>query len=180
MLEASDLSISLEELALEAPHLQGLCPLLPPGFEESVGQPILLALKSRLQQDAFLLLGIHPAYVLFGDDQESVLQEIVDALDFFGGVLFDPQGRGPLQYLQILFVVSPSPTSFLHGPRGLLAEVGVEELVVEEHASEVGYPGVINPMGGTIERCYPAVGEHQGKLRQVGPEPEEGLADSVA
>src|SRR5215213_3742665 len=64
-----------------------------------------------------------------------------------------------------------------HGLRGLLMEVAVEELVVQEHASEVGYPGVIDPVRGTIKGFYPPVREHQGELRQEGGATEEGTAD---
>src|SRR5215211_1311125 len=67
-----------------------------------------------------------------------------------------------------------------HGLRGLLVEVPVEELVVQEHASEVGYPGVIDPMRGTIKGFYPAVREHQRELRQVRIDTEEGRADPAA
>src|SRR5918995_6017082 len=143
---------------------------------------MLLALKSWLQEDAFLLLGVDPAYITFGDDQEPVLQEVVDAFDFSGGLLFNPQGRVPLQYLQVLFVLGGVVVVmfFSDGLHGLLLEIPVEELVVEEHARQVGYPGVIDPMGRAIEGLYPAVREHQGELRQVGPETEESLANPAA
>src|SRR5215213_8474317 len=67
-----------------------------------------------------------------------------------------------------------------HGLRGLLMEVAVEELVVQEHASEVGYPGVIDPVRGTIKGLYPPVREHQRELRQVRIDTEEGPADPAA
>src|SRR5215218_928552 len=97
---------------------------------------LLLALVSWLQEDAFLLLGVDPAYVILRDDQEPILHQVVDALNFFGGILLDSQGGVPLQYPQVLFVLGGVVVVvlFSHGLRGLLAEVPVEELVVEKHA----------------------------------------------
>src|SRR5215204_3504524 len=85
-----------------------------------------------------------------------------------------------MQYLQGLLITGGVFVVLLlsHGLYGLLVEVPVEELVVEEHARKVRYPGVIHPVRGAIDGFYPAVGEHQGELRQVeGPIAEDRLAD---
>src|SRR5215208_5244472 len=70
--------------------------------------------------------------------------------------------------------------SLSYGLSSLLVKIPVEELVVEEHACQVGYPGVVHPVRGAVHRLYPAVREHQGELGQVeGPVPKDGLADTA-
>src|SRR5215212_2267558 len=70
---------------------------------------------------------------------------------------------------------------FLHGPHGLLVKVPIEELVVQEHAGDIGYPGVSDPMigvqGKALHRLYPSIQEHQGMLGQVGPGTEDSPTD---
>src|SRR5215217_246171 len=67
-----------------------------------------------------------------------------------------------------------------HGLHRLLVKIYVEELVVEEHARDVGYSGVIHPVRRVVHRLYPAVQEHQRKLRQVRIDTKDRLANSAA
>ena len=70
--------------------------------------------------------------------------------------------------------------SLSHGLGGLLVEEAIEELVVKEHAADIGYLGVGYPVRGAIGELYPAVREHQGMLRQVESATEDGVLDPIA
>src|SRR5215207_4104298 len=65
--------------------------------------------------------------------------------------------------------------SLSHGLGGLLVEVAVEELVVQEHAGDISYLGVVDPVRRAIRGLYPAVREHQGMLRQIERATEDGV-----
>src|SRR5829696_899654 len=69
--------------------------------------------------------------------------------------------------------------SLSHGLGGLLVEVPVEELVVQEHAGDIGYLGVVDPVRGAIKGLYPAVREHQRKLSQDGSVTEDSTTDPI-
>src|SRR5918994_4910269 len=87
-----------------------------------------------------------------------------------------------MQCLQVPLIASGGiiVLSLSHGLGGLLLEVAVEELVVEEHAGDIGYLGVVDPVRGAIRRLCPAVREHQGMLCQVEPATEDGVMDPIA
>src|SRR5215217_9204871 len=70
--------------------------------------------------------------------------------------------------------------SLSHGLGGLLVEVPVEELVVQEHAGDIGYLGVVDPVRGAIKGLYPAVREHQRELSPEGLATEDGVLNSIA
>src|SRR5215212_6350742 len=63
---------------------------------------------------------------------------------------------------------------------GLLVKVPIEELVVQEHAGDIGYLGVVDPVRGAIKGLYPAVREHQRELSQEGPVTEDSTTDPIA
>src|SRR5829696_6220910 len=62
---------------------------------------------------------------------------------------------------------------------GLLVKVPIEELVVQEHAGDIGYLGVGYPVRGAIKGLYPAVLEHQRELSQEGPVTEDSTTDPI-
>src|SRR5829696_6610804 len=69
--------------------------------------------------------------------------------------------------------------SLSHGLCSLLLEVAVEELVVQEHAADIGYLGVVDPVRGAIKALYPAVREHQWELSPEGLGTKYGVVDPI-
>jgi F-type H+-transporting ATPase subunit a len=59
------------------------------GIVEVFSELARLASLSSRPPEASLLLGVDPAYVVLGDDQKPVLQQIVDAFYFSSGLLLD-------------------------------------------------------------------------------------------
>src|SRR5215211_7053700 len=70
--------------------------------------------------------------------------------------------------------------SLSHSLGGLLLKVAVEELVVQQHAADIGYLGVVDPVRGAIKGLYPAVREHQWELSPERLATEDGVLDTIA
>ena len=69
--------------------------------------------------------------------------------------------------------------SLSHGLGGLLLEEAIEELVVKEHAGDIGYLGVVDPVRGAIKGLYSAVREHQRELSPEGLGTKYGVVDPI-
>src|SRR5215211_303576 len=70
-------------------------------------------------------------------------------------------------------------SSLSHGLGGLLLKVAVEELVVQQHAGDICYVGVVDPVRGAIKGLYPAVREHQRELSAEGLGTKYGVVDPI-